>query len=77
MTVTIPEKYMDLFEKRTFADLATIMPDGSPQVTPIWIDFDGTHVLDSSYIPIIGGGNGETGARGMMRVNECSICSTH
>ncbi len=48
MTVTIPEKYMDLFEKRTFADLATIMPDGSPQVTPIWIDFDGTHVLVNS-----------------------------
>jgi PPOX class probable F420-dependent enzyme len=24
------------------------MPDGSPQVTPVWVDFDGTHVLVNS-----------------------------
>ncbi len=41
----IPEKYVDLFEKKTFAHLATVMPDGSPQVTPVWIDYDGTHIL--------------------------------
>lgn len=45
MSATIPERYLDLFEKRAFADLATIMPDGSPQVSPVWIDFDGTHLL--------------------------------
>ncbi len=42
---SIPEKYIDLFEKRSFANLATLMPDGSPQVTPVWCDFDGTHVI--------------------------------
>ncbi|MCI0660238.1 MAG: PPOX class F420-dependent oxidoreductase [Acidobacteria bacterium] len=42
---TIPEKYLDLFNKRAFANLGTIMPDGSPQVTPVWCDFDGEHVL--------------------------------
>ncbi len=41
----IPEKYVDLFDKRSFANLATLMPDGSPQVTPVWCDFDGTHVI--------------------------------
>ena len=41
----IPEKYRDLFEKRAFASLATVMPDGRPQVTPVWCDFDGTNVL--------------------------------
>ena len=41
----IPQKYSDLCEKRTFASLATLMPEGSPQVTPVWCDFDGTHIL--------------------------------
>lgn len=34
-----PESYRDLFEqKKAFANLATLMPDGSPQVTPVWFD---------------------------------------
>ena len=40
----IPDKYKDLFQKKAFAHLATIGADGSPQVTPVWVDFDGTHV---------------------------------
>jgi PPOX class probable F420-dependent enzyme len=48
MASTIPDKYLDLFQKKAFANLATLMPDGSPQVTPVWIDFDGTHVLVNS-----------------------------
>ncbi len=40
----IPGKYRDLFEKRAFAHLATIGADGSPQVTPVWVDFDGTYL---------------------------------
>ena len=36
----IPEKYLDLLEKKkAFASLATVMPDGSPQVTPVWVDY--------------------------------------
>ncbi|HEY2184704.1 MAG TPA: PPOX class F420-dependent oxidoreductase [Xanthobacteraceae bacterium] len=36
----IPEKYLDLLErKKAFAALATTMPDGSPQVTPVWFDY--------------------------------------
>ena len=41
----IPEKYLDLFEKKAFAQLATLMPDGSPQVTTVWVDYDGRHIL--------------------------------
>ncbi len=48
MANIIPEQYLDLFEKRTFANLATLMPDGSPQVTPVWVDFDGSHILVNS-----------------------------
>ncbi len=36
----IPEKYLDLLQrKKAFAHLATVMPDGSPQVTPVWFDY--------------------------------------
>jgi PPOX class probable F420-dependent enzyme len=39
MAATIPDKYLDLLQqKKAFAILATVMPDGSPQVTPVWFD---------------------------------------
>ena len=42
---TIPDKYRDLLTgKVTFANLATVMPDGSPQVTPVWFDMHGERV---------------------------------
>jgi predicted pyridoxine 5'-phosphate oxidase superfamily flavin-nucleotide-binding protein len=44
----IPEKYLDLFQKKSFAQLATLMPDGSPQVSPVWVDYDGKHILINS-----------------------------
>jgi PPOX class probable F420-dependent enzyme len=38
----IPENFHDLLEqKKAFAHLATIMKDGSPQVTPVWFDYTG------------------------------------
>jgi PPOX class probable F420-dependent enzyme len=40
----IPEEFRRVFEKRAFAHLATLNPDGSPQVTPVWVDLDGSHV---------------------------------
>ena len=43
---TIPDSHKDLLTtKKAFAQLATLNADGSPQVTPVWVDFDGTHVL--------------------------------
>lgn len=46
----IPEEFLDLFEKKAFAHLATIMPDGSPQVTPVWCDYDGEYVRVNSAL---------------------------
>jgi PPOX class probable F420-dependent enzyme len=48
MAEAIPKKYLDLFQKKAFASLATLMPGGSPQVTPVWCDYDGKHVLINS-----------------------------
>ncbi len=41
----IPEKFLDLFDKKAFGSLGTLMPDGSPQVTPVWVDREGETVL--------------------------------
>jgi PPOX class probable F420-dependent enzyme len=41
----IPASHADLFKKKAFAHLATVMPDGKPQVTPIWVDYDGRNVV--------------------------------
>ncbi len=37
---TVPESFEDLLQKKAFANLATLMPDGSPQVTPVWFDVE-------------------------------------
>jgi anthraniloyl-CoA monooxygenase len=44
----IPAEFLDLFQKASFAHLATLMPDGSPHLTPVWVDYDGRHVLVNS-----------------------------
>jgi PPOX class probable F420-dependent enzyme len=48
MAGVIPEKYRDLFQKKAFASLTTLMPDGSPQTTPVWVDVDGDRVVFNS-----------------------------
>jgi len=42
---SIPQSHADLFDKKSFANLATVNADGSPQVTPVWWDTDGTNIL--------------------------------
>lgn len=46
-TDLIPERFVDLLrpEKRAFAALGLVMRDGTPQVTPMWFDYDGTHFI--------------------------------
>ncbi len=48
--MTFPEQYLDLLkdETKAFLFLATTMPDGSPQVTPVWFNIDGEHILINS-----------------------------
>jgi PPOX class probable F420-dependent enzyme len=44
-TTRLPEKAKDILSKQTFAHLATLMPDGSPQVTPVWVDYEGDQIV--------------------------------
>lgn len=41
----IDDKSRKLLEGPNFAHVSTVMPDGTPQVTPVWIDVDGDNVL--------------------------------
>jgi PPOX class probable F420-dependent enzyme len=50
MAEQVPDKYADLFKKKAFANLGTLMKDGSPQVTPVWCDYDGKHVRVNSAL---------------------------
>src|SRR5215470_4921553 len=41
----IPESYLDLVNGPPVAALTTVMPEGQPQTTVVWCNFDGRHVL--------------------------------
>jgi PPOX class probable F420-dependent enzyme len=43
--VSLPDGLLDLLRRPSPCFLATLMPDGSPQMTQTWVDTDGTHVL--------------------------------
>jgi len=44
MMVESPESHRRLLEEKVFAMLGTVMPDGQPQVHPVWVDYDGQYV---------------------------------
>jgi len=46
--VNLPEGLIALLRQRSLCFLATVMPDGSPQVTQTWADTDGEHVVINS-----------------------------
>jgi PPOX class probable F420-dependent enzyme len=41
----LPDTAKDILSKQTFAHLATLMADGSPQVTPVWVDYEGDQIV--------------------------------
>jgi PPOX class probable F420-dependent enzyme len=41
----LTEKQAQLFLDKNFGAVATIRPDGTPHVTPVWVDYDGEHIL--------------------------------
>jgi len=49
MSATVPESHKDLFQKPAFGSFTTLMSDGSPQTTPVWIDFlDGKVIVNTA-----------------------------
>ncbi len=46
--VDLPAGLLELLRQRSPCFLATLMPDGAPQLTQTWVDTDGTHILINS-----------------------------
>jgi PPOX class probable F420-dependent enzyme len=44
----LSDKVKKMIGKKAFAHLATVMPDGSPQVSPVWVDLEGDTILINS-----------------------------
>jgi PPOX class probable F420-dependent enzyme len=45
MPITLPDTHRDLFQKPVPGVLTTLMPDGTPQSSIVWVDYDGEDVL--------------------------------
>jgi PPOX class probable F420-dependent enzyme len=45
MPQTISPGFLKLLREPAFCQLATLMPDGSPQNTQVWVETDGEHIL--------------------------------
>ncbi len=57
----IQDESLYLFRQKHFAQLATVNPDGSPQVTPVWIDYD-----EDKELIIVNTAKGRKKARNLM-----------
>jgi PPOX class probable F420-dependent enzyme len=46
----LPKTHADILHKTAFAHFATLMPDGSPQVSPVWVDEKDGFILINSAV---------------------------
>jgi PPOX class probable F420-dependent enzyme len=44
----IPQSHADILAKPAFAHLSTVMSDGSPQASAVWVDTDGSSIVVNS-----------------------------
>jgi PPOX class probable F420-dependent enzyme len=47
----LSDKQAQLLLDKNFASVATIREDGTPHVTPVWVDYDGEHVVFNTAAP--------------------------
>jgi PPOX class probable F420-dependent enzyme len=66
-STTIPDKFLPVLQqKKAFAQLATLMADGSPQVTPVWFDYqNGKFIVNTA--------RGRTKDRNMSRDGRVAL----
>jgi PPOX class probable F420-dependent enzyme len=68
MSVSIPQHMMDLLERPIVVTLATVMPDGAPQASPVWFSWDGENIC-------INTARGRAKDRNMSRRGVVSVLS--
>lgn len=67
MLVKIPTAGKRLLDGKNFASFATLMKDGSPQVSPVWISRDGDVVLVNTSVSRVK-------ERNVLRDSRVAIC---
>ena len=50
MGVPLSPEVQAFLHEKVYAHVATLNKDGSPQVTPVWVDTDGEHILINSSL---------------------------
>ena len=45
MTVSLPDDARELFNRKNFAHITSLMPDGSPQASPVWCEAVGDNIV--------------------------------
>lgn len=69
MPIELSAKVKKLLEEPNFAHLATLMPDGSPQVSPVWVALEGDRI-------VVNTAEGRAKARNMRRDPRVAISIT-
>ncbi len=64
--MSLDSNVRDLLSRPNFAHVATLMPDGSPNVTPVWIGVQGDRLL-------IGSGEGSLKVKNLRRDPRLAI----
>lgn len=65
---TIPESHRDLLCGSVHGVLATMMPNGQPQMSVVWVDYDGEHVLINTTLERQKGQNMQSNPRATVLV---------
>jgi PPOX class probable F420-dependent enzyme len=68
MQVTIPNTHRDLFQEPIHGVLTTMMPDGMPQSSIVWVDYDGEYVLINTTLERQKGRNMQANPKGTILV---------
>src|SRR5690242_17908801 len=66
MCVDLPDGLLELLAQPSICYLATLMPDGAPQLTQTWVDTDGKHILINSV-------EGHQKVRNIARDNRIAV----
>jgi PPOX class probable F420-dependent enzyme len=70
--VRLSEQQVRILNGKTFATVATVMPDGSPEATLVWIESDGTYVYFNTAIHRLKARNLQRDPRVAILVYDCN-----
>lgn len=69
--VRLTEQQVRILNGKNFATVATVMPDGSPEATVVWIETDGTYIYLNTAFPRLKARNLQRDPRVAITVFGC------